>query len=200
MKTIGITGPTGAGKTTALRALTSLGAAVIDADAMYHELLADDEALKKALTDRFGTDILDRSGQVVSKWLGAIVFSDRKALEDLNAITHKAIRTEIARRTAEARAQGVPAVAIDAIRLIESGVGEDCDVIVGILAPKDLRIRRIMAREDIPESYARKRVESQPDDAFYRAHCGAILENGPRDTAESFAARALDLFRRLLAD
>ena len=86
MKTIGITGPTGAGKTTALRALTGLGAAVIDADAMYHELLTDDEALKKALTDRFGTDILDRGGQVVSKWLGAIVFSDRKALEDLNAI------------------------------------------------------------------------------------------------------------------
>ena len=198
MKRIGITGPTGAGKTTALHALTSLGAAVIDADAMYHDLLSSDQGLKEALTGRFGTGILDEGGQIARKRLGEIVFSDHQALEDLNAITHRFILEELERRTEAARREGREAVAVDAIRLIESGIGASCDAVVGILAPSELRIRRIMAREGIGEAYARKRVESQPGDDFYRAHCSHILENGPEDTPETFQRRALALFRSLL--
>ena len=89
-------------------------------------------------------------------------------------------------------------MAVDAIRLIESGIGASCDAVVGILAPAGLRVRRIMAREGISEAYARKRVEAQPDDDFYRAHCSHILENGPEDTPETFRRRALALFRTLL--
>ncbi|MBS6217544.1 MAG: dephospho-CoA kinase [Clostridiales bacterium] len=198
MKLIGITGPTGAGKTTALHALASLGAAVIDADAMYHDLLSSDQGLKEALAGRFGRDLLDGEGQIARKRLGEIVFTDHQALEDLNAITHRFILEELARRTGAARREGRSAVAVDAIRLIESGIGASCDAVVGILAPAGLRVRRIMAREGISEAYARKRVEAQPDDDFYRAHCSHILENGPEDTPETFRRRALALFRTLL--
>lgn len=198
MKRIGITGPTGAGKTTALHALTSLGAAVIDADAMYHDLLSSDQGLKEALAGRFGRDLLDGEGQIARKRLGEIVFTDHQALEDLNAITHRFILEELARRTGAARREERSAVAVDAIRLIESGIGASCDAVVGILAPAGLRVRRIMAREGISEAYARKRVEAQPDDDFYRAHCSHILENGPEDTPETFRRRALALFRTLL--
>lgn len=198
MKLIGITGPTGAGKTTALHALASLGAAVIDADAMYHDLLSSDQGLKEALAGRFGRDLLDGEGQIARKRLGEIVFTDHQALEDLNAITHRFILEELARRTGAARREGRSAVAVDAIRLIESGIGASCDAVVGILAPAGLRVRRIMAREGISEAYARKRVEAQPDDDFYRAHCSHILENGLEDTPETFRRRALALFRTLL--
>ena len=198
MKVIGITGPTGAGKTTALQALVELDAHIIDADAVYHALLESSAPLRAALTVRFGPSILDGEGRVNRKALGGVVFGDPAALADLNAITHRFILAEIDRQAAGAEEQGRSAVAIDAIALIESGLGETCGAIVGILAPRELRIRRIMAREGISEDYARKRVESQPGDDFYRAHCSHILENGPKDTPETFQRRALALFRSLL--
>ena len=67
---------------------------------------------------------------------------------------------------------------------------------VGILAPREIRIRRIMAREGIPEDYARKRVEAQQGDGFFRTHCTYILEN--QGTAEEFAQKALALFQMLI--
>lgn len=194
MKRIGITGPTGAGKTTALNALTSLGVHVIDADKVYHDLLESSIPMREALTNRFGAGILDGTGGIDRKALGNVVFADADALADLNAITHRFVLEEIERQTALAEAEGRPAVAIDAIALIESGAAEGCDAVVGILAPKQVRIRRIMAREGISEEYARKRVEAQQDDDFFRAHCTHILENGGED-AGAFEAQALALFR-----
>ena len=193
MKRIGITGPTGAGKTTALNALVRLGAHVIDADQVYHQLLEGSAPMRAELTARFGPGILDSQGRVDRKALGGVVFADPAALADLNAITHRYVMEELQRQTARAEAQGRPAVAIDAIALIESGAADACDVVVGVLAPKEVRVRRIMAREGISEAYARKRVEAQQGDDFFRAHCGYILENGGEDPAE-FEARALALF------
>ena len=90
MKIIGITGPTGAGKTTALGALRELGAWMIDADEVYHRLLEESAPLREALTARFG-DIQDKSGKIDRKKLGNVVFGDPTALSDLNAITHRFI-------------------------------------------------------------------------------------------------------------
>lgn len=196
MKRIGITGPTGAGKTTALNVLTELGAHIIDADQVYHDLLAHSTPMGDALTARFGSAILDETGQVDRKALGSVVFADPTALADLNAITHRFIIEEIDRQAAQAQAEGRPAVAIDAISLIESGVGETCDAVVGVLAPKEMRVRRIMAREGIPEDYACKRVDAQQGDDFFRTHCTYILEN--QGTAEEFAQKALALFQTLI--
>ena len=94
----------------------------------------------------------------------------------------------------------VSSVAIDAIALIESGLGETCGAIVGILAPRELRIRRIMAREGISEDYARKRVEAQQGDGFFRTHCDYLLENRADDTPEAFQARAKQLFEQILSN
>ncbi|MCI7473707.1 MAG: dephospho-CoA kinase [Clostridiales bacterium] len=196
MKRIGITGPTGAGKTTALNVLIGLGAHIIDADQVYHDLLAHSEPMREALTARFGSSILDKTGQVDRKALGSVVFADPTALSELNAITHRFIIEEIDRQAAQAEAEGRPAAAIDAIALIESGVGETCDAVVGILAPREVRIRRIMAREGISEDYARKRVDAQQRDGFFRTHCTHILEN--QGTAEEFAQKALALFQTLI--
>ena len=122
MKLIGITGPTGAGKTTALGALKELGVQIIDADAVYHRLLAESAPLRQALTDRFGTEILDGAGGLDRKRLGAVVFADPAALEALNAITGPFIRAELDRLCAQAEQAGKHA-AIDAIGLVESGIG-----------------------------------------------------------------------------
>ena len=184
MKRIGITGPTGAGKTTALDALKELGACVIDADAVYHDLLQSSAPLRSALTDRFGGEILDKAGKLDRKRMGNVVFQDPAALAELNGITHRFILAEIERLCAQAEAQGRPAAAIDAIALVESGAARRCEAVVGVLAP--------------PEDYARRRVEAQQKEDFFRIHCGYILENDGSKTREQFRAEALALFRKIL--
>jgi dephospho-CoA kinase len=133
MKVIGITGPTGAGKTTALNALTSLGGIIIDADAVYHDLTVTSRPMREELCARFGEvyngDVLDR------KKLGQVVFQDKQALEDLNAITHKYVFQETAKRIQEARENHIPAAGIDAIALLESTLIDLCDCTVAVTAP-----------------------------------------------------------------
>ena len=89
MKIIGITGPTGAGKTTALRAVTDLGGCVIDCDQVYHQLLEESAPMRNELTERFGSGILDSEQRLDRKKLGALVFQDKALLTDLNTITHR---------------------------------------------------------------------------------------------------------------
>ena len=194
---IGITGPTGAGKTTALNELEKLGGAIIDADAVYHELLASDLALRQALEDRFGP-LTDGLGHFDRKKLGTIVFADPAAMADLNAVANRYITAAIRARLEQAERAGRPAAAIDAIRLFESGMADLCDATLAITAPPEVRIRRIMAREGIPEDYARKRVSAQKGEDFFRSHCDYILENDEGDTPETFRLRARALFAGLL--
>lgn len=196
MTVIGITGPTGAGKTTALNALRELGVEVIDADAVYHGLLAESRELKKALVSAFGADILDKDGQIDRRALAQAVYPDR--LPELNGITHPVVVAEVECQIARAEERGYPGVAIDAIALVESGLARRCDAVVAILAPLELRIRRIMTRDGIDEAYARRRALAQKEEAFFRANSQYVLENGPEDTPESFREKALGLFRKLL--
>lgn len=198
MKRIGITGPTGSGKTTALGALKRLGVWVLDTDAIYHELLAGDEGLKGELRARFGEEIMDPAGQVDRKKLGSIVFADPAALRELNAITHRRIGAEVERRSALAEAAGAPGVAIDAISLIESGLGERCDVVVAVIAPARVRIRRIMARDGIPEEYARSRVLAQQPDEFYLKNSDHTFVNDSDLSPQDFEEQALAYFQTIL--
>ncbi len=196
MKIIGITGPTGAGKTTALNALVDLGAEVLDADRVYHELLDSNPYLTALLSDAFGDGILGETGKVDRKKLSSAVYPDR--LEELNALTHPIIVDELFRRADLARQAGRPAVAIDAIALVESGIAQRCDVVVAVLAPLETRIRRIMARDNIDEGYARRRALAQKGEDFFRTHSDYVLENSETDTPETFATRARTLFESIL--
>ena len=130
------------------------------------------------------------------KALAAAVYPD--GLERLNEITHPYVMTAIDYRVAAARRAGRPAAAIDAIALIESGAAAKCDTVVAVLAPLELRVKRIMARDGIDEAYARRRALAQPDDGFFRSHSGHVLENTQEDTPEEFGKRARALFEELL--
>ena len=196
MKVIGITGPTGAGKTTALHVLRELGAEVIDTDAVYHALLRENGGLKSALVSSFGERILNGVGEVDRKALAREAYPNR--LSELNAVTHPFVVEEVDRRITAARQEG-RSVAIDAIALIDSGLAQRCDAVVAVLAPRELRLRRIMARDGIDEEYARRRVLAQQGDDFFRDNSDHTLENGVKDTEEHFRERALELFRELLA-
>ncbi len=198
MKIIGITGPTGAGKTTALREMAALGAVILDCDEIYHDLLQTNESLRQELGARYG-DVILPDGMLDRKKLGAVVFGDEKALEDLNVITHRYVAERVDREIAHAKAGGRPGVAVDAIALLESGLATRCDATVAVIAPAELRIRRIMNREGIGEDYARARVEAQKPDRFFRENCDYTLENNGDDGA-AFGGEAKALFSKLLKE
>lgn len=196
MTVIGITGPSGAGKTTVLGVLEELGAAVIDCDALYHKLLREDTALLGRIRERFGPAVFDGAGNLDRKALGRVVFHDPAALAELNQLTHAAILAALDKLLAQAETEGRPAAAIDAIALIESGASARCAVTVAVTAPVDVRVKRLMAREGVGEDYARARVEAQQPDRFYEEHCDYVLCND--GAPEDCRNRARDLFNIIL--
>lgn len=168
---LGITGGTGCGKTTLLKVIAEHGGLILDCDAIYHELLASDPALLAAIGDRFPGTVVN--GTLQRKKLGSIVFSDERALLDLNKITHSAVKAEVVRRL-----EGNPTLAaIDAIALFEGGLAELCDLTIAVTAPEEVRVQRLMRRDGISERYARSRIAAQHKESWFRKRCDHILEN-----------------------
>ena len=190
---VGLTGGTGAGKTSALAALEDLGGTVLDCDAVYHQMLRTDPALREAITAAFGP-VFCPDGSLDRQKLGTLVFSDHAALDRLNAIVYEYLPPELLRR-----AQGHTLVGLDAISLMESGLGRLCACTVAVLAPAEDRVRRIMARDGISEDYARLRISAQQPDVFYRERCSHILENNCATPAQ-FRDQARIFFRSMLRE
>ena len=186
---IGITGGTGCGKTTLLNHIRDAGGLILDCDAIYHELLATDISLLNAIETRFPGTV--ENGTLQRKKLGAIVFSDEKSLEDLNKITHGAIKAEVLRRLAHKP----KLAAIDAIGLFEGGLAELCDTTVAVTAPEEVRIQRLMLRDNISEDYARSRIAAQHPESWFREHCDCTLENN--GTEKQFSEKCLAFFNNL---
>lgn len=186
---LGITGGTGCGKTTLLTCIGSQGGLILDCDAIYHDLLRIDPALLGAIEKRFPGTV--ENGVLQRKKLGKLVFSDEKALNDLNQITHSAVKAEVLRRLAHKP----KLAAIDAIGLFEGGLAELCDVTVAVTAPEEDRIRRLMIRDGIDRDYAKRRIAAQKSAEWFRERCDFCLENN--GTQADFQETCLAFLRKL---
>jgi len=195
MYIIGITGGTGAGKSTAVKALQMLGAKALDCDLIYHELLSDNADMISEIAAHF-KDVAP-NGEIDRRKLSEIVWSDADSLQELNKITHKYVEDEIDRRVAAFKDQGVKLVAIDAIALVESGQNKKCNVVIGVVAPQESRVLRIMERDGLTRENALMRINAQKPESFFRDNCDYILEND--HTKAEFEDRCIGYFRELLS-
>ena len=186
---LGITGGSGSGKTTLLRLVQEKGGIVLDCDAIYHVQLKTNTAMLSAIEHRFPGTV--KNGELDRKALGAIVFADEAALQDLNAITHKAVKEKVE----HVLAKNPGLAAIDAIGLFEGGLVPLCDATIAVTAPVEDRVQRLMARDGISESYARLRIGAQHSDDWFREHCNYVLEND--STEEAFRSKCLAFLTQL---
>lgn len=191
---IGITGGSGGGKTTALNVLGEMGVLRIDGDKVYHELLSEGGEMLREIGERFTGTVTD--GRLDRKALGAIVFSDEGALNDLNAITHKYIGREIKERLRRFAMQGGRIAAIDAIELLSSEAGGLCQILVAVTAPVEKRVARIMARDGISRESAMLRIGAQRSDAYFKENCTHVLYNDGSE--EAFIKRCKTFFKEII--
>ena len=191
---IGITGGTGCGKTTALQALEELGFHIIDCDALYHRLLQTDTDMLSAINACFPGVV--ENGVLQRKKLGQQVFGNAAALDRLNETVWPYVNRSV---EAILREKSPQPCAIDAIGLLESGLGKLCTHTVAITAPEEARVQRLIAREGISEEYARLRIAAQKKNEVFAAACGMTIENTD-DDADAFQHRCTAIFKTLLKE
>ena len=191
---LGITGGTGCGKTTALRTLEELGALIIDCDAVYHGLLIENKEMLAEIDSAFPGVVT--GGVLDRKALGAVVFSDAEALARLNGITHSYVGREIDRLLESWAMSGGRLAAIDAIELFGGNLARRCKATFAVLADRDKRIERIMARDGITREYAALRVDAQKPDSYFEEKCDYILKNN--STEEEFREKCRSKFLEVI--
>lgn len=174
---LGLTGPTGSGKSTVARILEEAGIPVIDADQLAREAVKPGSACLRELTEAFSPEILQPDGSLNRRRLAQLAFPTAEGTARLNAIVHPAVIRLTEQRLAQMRAQGVPCAVLDAPLLYESGMDRICDRVAVVLAPRDCRRRRILERDGLTPEQAHTRMAAQPDDSFYTERGAVVLQN-----------------------
>ncbi|MGD8625270.1 MAG: dephospho-CoA kinase [Anaerolineae bacterium] len=155
---IGLTGNIATGKSEVARVLASLGADVIDADKVAHEVMEPGGPAYQAVIDAFGPGVVDDGGRIDRGRLGAIVFRDKEALARLEAAVHPATLAEVGRRITQAKA-GV--VVVEAIKLIEAGMQRLYDALWVVTAPREMQVERLVTQRGMRAEEAALRVDAQ---------------------------------------
>ncbi len=171
---IGLTGNIATGKSEVARILTELGAWVIDADKVAHEVMHPDGPAYAEVVAAFGAEILAADATIDRTRLGSIVFRDPAALQRLEAAVHPAVIVEVDRRIGQAVE---PVVVVEAIKLIESGMHRRYDALWVVTAPRSTQIARLVATRGLAEEEAALRVDAQPPQEEKAALADVVIAN-----------------------
>ena len=177
MKVVGLAGGIGTGKSAVARMLGELGAVVLEADKIGHEVYLPYTDGWQDVVATFGEDVLLPNGEVDRRKLGGKVFGNPQAMEKLNAITHPRIRERLKEGIEEAGRAGAQVVVLDAAILIEAGWTGLCDEVWVATAPEARVVQRIQARNNLSEEQIRARMASQMSTEERVKHAHVIVEN-----------------------
>ena len=171
---IGLTGNIATGKSLVLRMLQELGATVIDADKVAHQSMGAGSPIYQEIVEEFGKFVLDAEGQIDREKLGKIVFSLPEALARLEAITHPAVRQHINQAIANSNTD---VVVVEAIKLFESGLAEQCNSNWVVTAPPEIQLKRLVERRKMPREQAIQRIKAQPPAEEKVARSDVVIDN-----------------------
>lgn len=174
---VGLTGQTGAGKSTISRIFAENGFSVINADTVSREVVEAGSPCLAEINDFFGDSIIAEDGSLNRKALASIVFSDKTKLETLNTIIYPYITGEILRKIREFSSKGQKLILLDAPTLFESRADDFCEIIISVLADADIRKERIINRDGLTAEQAKKRMDSQLTEEFFESHSDYIIHN-----------------------
>lgn len=174
---IGLTGQTGAGKSTVSRVFADNGFTVINADHIARIVVEKGSKCLDEISDFFGSGILNPDRTLNRKALAKIVFTEKSKLDSLNTIIYPYITGEILKQIRNHSVNGEKLILLDAPTLFESRADDFCEIIISVIASPELREKRIIERDGLTRQQAKERMSSQLDAEFFVAHSDYIIEN-----------------------
>ncbi len=171
---IGLTGNICTGKTIVCGILSELGAEIIDADVVTHEVLQEDDQAILDIGNVFGKDIVDKNGNIDRKQLGKIVFNDSVLLKKLEELLHPLIRLRIENLISTTNKD---VVVVEAIKLLESGLSDKCNSIWVVNASEKVRLQRLMERDNISSFEAKKMLYFQMSQDYKLNNADVVINN-----------------------
>ncbi len=177
MLVIGLTGGIGTGKSEVSLILRELGATVIEADLVGHDAYRPNTPIWREVVEAFGREILRPTGEIDRKRLGAMVFSDSKALERLNGIMHPRMAEIIKNEISQLGVQGTDVVVVEAALMIEAGWDSLVDEVWVTSSPEDKIVGRLRQRNHLSDEEISRRIDSQMSFEERACHAQVIVEN-----------------------
>lgn len=174
---VGLTGQTGAGKSTVSKIFVEHGFMLIDADKISHEVMEAGTPCLNEVFDYFGDSVRNPDNSLNRKALAKIVFTDKRKLESLNSICYPFITEAIFQKINQFAEQQCHFILLDAPTLFESRASDFCDMIISVVANPELRRSRIMARDNMTEEAASERMNAQLDEEFFIQHSDYVIHN-----------------------
>ena len=178
MKVIGVTGSSGAGKTTLSKILNEQAdIKVIDADKVVKKMSVPGTEYLNAIKETFGKEVFYEDGSLNRKELARKIYNDNSSRENLNSLTFNYVVKEIISRLKQVNDENIKFTIIDAPLLFESGLDKCCDYVIALVADQELKIRRICKRDNIDEETAKSRLNIQNEDSYYTEKSDFVIHN-----------------------
>jgi len=177
VRKIALTGGIASGKSTVTLILRARGYVVIDADDIVRQLYGKGKPIYNAIVSAFGNEILNLSGEIDRKKLGALVFSDSEARKRLNSATHPIVEAEITKELHEKQLQGETMVFVDTPLLIETGNSERYDAVILVVVDFETQLQRLQSRNQLSHDEAVLRIKSQMPLEDKKAYADFIIDN-----------------------